>query len=123
MEKVNGISVSLRSSPAVARAPGTFSLTLVVRNLSGKAVTYNLDSGQAYEFIAFQKGAREVWRWSEGMMFTQAINPVTIQPDGSETFKVAWNTGPAAPGLYTIQGYFLGLPDVRPALSVEITAR
>jgi Intracellular proteinase inhibitor len=121
VEKVNGISVSLRSEPAVTNPGGTFSLTLVIRNLSGKAATYDLKNGQLYDFIAFQKGGGEVWRWSQGVMFTQALNPVTLEPGASEVYKVAWNTGSTAPGLYTIQGYFTGLPDVRPAVSVEIT--
>jgi hypothetical protein len=113
VEKVNGISVSLRSEPAVTAPGGTFALTLVVRNLSGKAVTY--------DFLTFRKGGEEIWRWSRGVLFTQALNPVTIEPGGSEVYKVAWNTGSTGTGLYTIQGFFMGLPDVRPAVSVEIT--
>jgi hypothetical protein len=121
VEKVNGISVSLRSEPAVTAPGGTFALTLVVRNLSGKAVTYDLKSGQTYDFLTFRKGGEEIWRWSRGVLFTQALNPVTIEPGGSEVYKVAWNTGSTGTGLYTIQGFFMGLPDVRPAVSVEIT--
>lgn len=120
VQKVGGISVSLRSQPAVAAPGASFALTLVVRNLSGKTATYKLPTGQEYEFIAFATGGDEVWRWSKGMFFTQAIEPVTLAPGDSKIYKVAWDTGSTAAGLYSIQGFFLGLPDVRPTVSVEI---
>jgi hypothetical protein len=119
-QKVNGISVTLRSQPAVATPGSSFALTLVVRNLSGKSVTYDLPTGQEYEFIAFAVGGDEVWRWSKGMFFTQAVEAVTLAPGDSKVYKVAWNTGSTPEGLYRIQGSFLGLPHVRPAVSVEI---
>ena len=120
IEKVGGISVSLRSDPAVTPRGGTFSITLTVRNLSGKKVEYTSPSGQTYEFLAFDKGGQEVWRWSKGMMFIQVVSAVILEPGASKTFKVAWDSA-AAPGLYTIQGYLLGLGNVRPSVSVEIT--
>ena len=119
--KSGGISVSLRSDPAVTRAGGTFSLTLVVRNLSGKPFSWTSTSGQTYEFLAFDTAGNEVWRWSRGMAFIQIVTQITIAPSDSEVYKVAWNTAGAAAGLYTIQGYFLGLPTLRPSVSVQIT--
>jgi hypothetical protein len=121
VQKVGGISVSVTCEPAVTPAGGTFALTLAVRNLSGRRISYTLPSGQTYEFLAFERGGGEVWQWSKNMVFIQTVNQVVLEPDQSEVYKVAWNTGSTAPGLYTIQGYFLGLPDVRPAVSVEIT--
>jgi hypothetical protein len=141
--KSGGISVSLRSDPAVSArlltndlstvepAPmyistpesasgGTFSLTLVVRNLSGKPFSWTSPSGQTYEFLAFDKAGNEVWRWSKGRVFIQIVTQITINPGDSKVYKVAWNTGGTAAGLYAIQGYFLGLPSLRPSVSVEI---
>lgn len=119
--KSGGISVSLRSDPAVTGPGGTFSLTLVVRNLSSKPFSWTSPSGQTYEFLAFDKGGSEVWRWSEGKVFIQIVTQVTIAPSETKVYKVAWNTAGTAAGLYTIQGYFLGLPTLRPSVSVEIT--
>jgi hypothetical protein len=121
VQKASGFSVTLRSEPAVGPTGGTFSLTLTVRNLSGKPASFTLPSGQTYEFAAFTRGGDEVWRWSKGMMFTQALAPVTFAPGDSQVYKVAWNTGTTPSGLYSIQGYFLGLPDIKPTVSVEIT--
>jgi len=122
VQKVNGISVTLRAQPAVAKQGGTFDLTLTVRNLSGKPVTYTLPTGQTYEFIASTKGGGDVWRWSQGKFFTEAVNTIALAPGASKDFKVAWDLGTTAAGLYTIQGFFLGLPGVRPTVSVEVTA-
>ena len=118
--KSNGISVSLRSDPAVTGPGGTFALTLVVRNLSGKPFSWTSPSGQTYEFLAFDKAGNEVWRWSKGMVFIQIVTQITINPGDSKVYKVAWNTAGTAAGLYSIQGWFLGLPSLRPSVSVEI---
>ncbi len=119
--KSGGISVSLRCDPSVTRPGGSFSLTLVVRNLSGRPFSWTSPSGQTYEFLAFDKGGSEAWRWSRGMAFIQIVTQVTIAPSESKVYKVAWNTAGTAAGLYTIQGYFLGLASLRPSVSVEIT--
>lgn len=120
VQKASGVSVTLRATPAVSAVGGTFSLTLNVRNLSGKAMTFDVPSGKMYDFVAYSKGGDEVWRYSEGMFYTQAISPVTIAPEESQVFKVAWNTGSTPTGLYSIQGWFEGLPETRPTVSVEI---
>lgn len=118
--KSGGISVSIRSDPAITGPGGSFSLTLVVRNLSGKPFSWTSPSGQTYEFLAFDKAGNEVWRWSKGMVFIQIVTQITINPGDSKVYKVAWNTAGMSAGLYTIQGYFLGLPSLRPSVSVEI---
>lgn len=121
VQKSDRISVTLRSEPASVASGGSFSLTLVVRNLSGKRAEYTLPTGQTFELVAFERGGAEVWKWSKGLFFLQAVNEVILEPGGSKTFKASWNSGSSKPGLYTVQGYFLGLPDVRPAVALEIT--
>jgi len=119
--KVGGFEVILRSDPSSANATGTFSLTLNVRNLSGKARSFTLQTGQAYDFVAFSHEGREVWRWSKGMFFTKAVNEMKFEPGDSKVFKVAWNTPVVEPGQYKLEGHFLGLPDVRPRIAIKVT--
>ncbi len=121
VEKVSGISVTLRSVPAVVPAGGTFSLTLTVRNLTGEKVDYELTSGQTFDFIAFDAGGNEVWRYSRGLSFIQILRTVEVPPGDSVSYKAAWETGSAQPGLFVMQGFFKGIDNVRPAVSVEIT--
>lgn len=120
VQRVGDVSVTLTTTPAVAFPGGTFALTLVVRNLSEKKLEYRLPTGQTYEFKAFVRHGEEVWRWSRGMYFIQKVNALVLEPGGSTVYKVAWNTGAEPPGLYTVQGCFLGLPGTLPAVSVEI---
>ena len=120
VSKAGGLSVTLRSTPAVAAAGATFSLTLDLRNLSGKTLTFDLPSSQEYEFLAFERGGEEVWRWSEGVLFAQARTKVLLAPGENVVYKVAWNAADVPEGLYTVQGYFLGLPGTAPAVTVEI---
>jgi len=119
--KVHGFEVILRSDPSSANATGTFSLTLNVRNLSGKARSFTLQTGQAYDFAAFSLERGEVWRWSKGMFFTQAVSEMNFEPGDSKVFKVAWNTPVVEPGQYKLEGYFVGLPDVRPRVAIKVT--
>lgn len=116
-----GVSVTLRVKPASTGAGGSFSLTLDVRNVSGEPRAFTLPSSQAFEFIAFVAKGPEVWRWSEGMAFAQAIQQETLEPGENRVFKAAWPTDAASPGQYLIQGYFTGLPDAVPGVEVEIT--
>ena len=57
------------------------------------------------------------------MVFIQIVTRITINPGDSKVYKVGWNTDGTAAGLYAIQGWFLGLPSLRPSVSVEIKPR
>lgn len=121
VQKDQGFSVTLRSQPEVARPGGEFSLTLTVRNLSGEKRDFVLPDARTYEFKAFARGGDQVWSSGQGSVSAQVITTVSFQPDDSRVYKLAWDTTGRATGDYTVQGYFLGLPDVRPSVPVVIT--
>lgn len=121
VKKSEGIQVSLRCEPRVVGAGAVFSLTLDVCNLSGSSRTFNLPSGEAYDFVAFAANGSEAWRWSKGVFFTQAVTPVTLAPDESRVFKVAWDPSGRPAGKYRVEGYFLGMDGLRPAVEVEVS--
>jgi hypothetical protein len=121
VRKGEGIRVSLSCQPRVAKPGAVFSLTLEVRNLSGAARTFDLPSSKAYEFVAYDIGGSPAWRWSKGVFFTQALTPVTIAPDESKSFKVAWDPAGLAAGKYRVEGYFLGVEGLKPAVDVEVS--
>ncbi len=62
-----------------------------------------------------------MWRWSKGMFFTQAVNEMKFEPGDSKVFKVAWTAPGVTQGRYEVEGYFIGLPDVRPRIAVKVT--
>lgn len=64
--------------------------TLVVENASHDPVSVTFrDSGGA-DFAVLTAGGEEVWRWSDGHMFAQALRPATFAPGESATFEAEW---------------------------------
>ncbi len=47
-------------------------------------------SGQTHEFTVVDSLGREVWRWSEGRMFTQAFTNRLVEPLASVSWQGAW---------------------------------
>lgn len=121
VQKDQGFSVTLRSQPEQVGPGGEFSLTLTVRNLSGKPREFVIPTAQEYEFRAFVRGGNEVWRYGRGAVFAQVVTTVGFQPGDDQVFKLGWSTQGVPPGEYTVDGYFMGLPEVRPAVPVAIT--
>ena len=120
--KQDDLTVSLTANPRVLESGKGLPLTLSIRNLSKKPRTFDLTSGQTYEFIAYEKNRDEVWRWSSGMMFIQIMRSETIEAGGNKVYRVSWPTAGIKPGAYTVNGYFLGLPDLKPGVEIEIKA-
>jgi len=120
--KQDDFSVSLTANQRVLESGKGLPLTLSVRNLSKKPRSFDLTSGQTYEFIAYEKNGDEVWRWSSGMMFIQVMRSETIEAGGNKIYRVSWPTGDIKAGIYTVKGYFLGLPDLKPGVDIEIKA-
>ncbi len=119
VQEERGVSVALRSRPTAVPTGESFSLTLVLHNVSGETRRFELRSAQTYEFEAFSDG-EEIWRWSRGMMFAQSLTEVILRPGESRSFEGIWPTGAEAPGEYRVRGYFLGLPGARPVVTVRV---
>jgi hypothetical protein len=76
--------------------------TLVVENGSHEAVSVTFrDSGEA-DFAVVTDDGEEVWRWSEGRMFAQALQPAEFAPGESAVFEAEWPS--PEPGDYTAVG-------------------
>ena len=100
-----GISIPTSHTPAVRTASNTYAgvrigdlseeltvneksgrllLKLTVRNESTEAYTVAHLTGQNYDFALLDAKGREIWRWSDGMAFTQALQTYTLAPGASE---------------------------------------
>ncbi|MGH7483032.1 MAG: BsuPI-related putative proteinase inhibitor [Longimicrobiales bacterium] len=78
-------------------------LTLSVTNASGSAVELDFRSGQRYDFVVRTMAGAEVWRWSEGRMFTQALGRETLAPGETLTYSATWHAGDRA-GAFMAEG-------------------
>lgn len=114
-------SVTLVAEPRSAAAGKGFSLTLSIRNLSDKSRSFELSSGQAFDFLTFNSEGAQVWRWSDGMMFTQALGTDTIEAGGVKDFKASWDASGMSAGKYSVEGYYLGLKNIKPRVPVTVS--
>lgn len=86
---------------SVTPGKASLELTLDVVNEGTEPVELTFRSGRRADFVALDDG-KEVWRWSEGRMFTQALDEATLQPGESVSFDGSWDD--PDPGEYLVRG-------------------
>ncbi len=64
---------------------------LDVRNNTARMVELQFASGQTHEFVVQDASGKEVWRWSEGRMFTQAMQNKLVKGKELATFTENWD--------------------------------
>ena len=71
----------------VQKKSGRLLMELRVSNGSDVPYTVEHRNGQVYEFLVLDKRGRVLWRWSEGMGFTQALTSTTVEAHGEAVYK------------------------------------
>jgi hypothetical protein len=80
--------------PAIAitkRADGAVSVVLHVANAGKKNVELAFPSGQTHDVAVLDEQGREVWRWSEGKLFTQSFQTKMLGSGDTVTFDESWS--------------------------------
>lgn len=72
---------------------------LHITNSSPKRVELRFPNGQTHDVAVFDAQGREVWRWSRGRMFTQAMQNKILGASDTLTFSESWR--PERAGAYT----------------------
>jgi hypothetical protein len=70
-----------------------------VTNSSAKRVELRFPSGQTHDLVVLDTQGREVWRWSQGRMFTQSMQNKILGVSDTLTFTETWH--PDHAGTYT----------------------
>jgi hypothetical protein len=65
---------------------------LKVVNNTKKMVEIHFPDGQTHDFIVKDSADKEIWRWSEGRMFTQAMRSKTLKGKDETVFEESWET-------------------------------
>jgi len=65
-----------------------------VRNAGGTRIEVNFPSGQTHEVIVLDTLGHEVWRWSNGRMFTQVLQNKVLRSDDTLAFGERWKNAP-----------------------------
>ncbi len=63
---------------------------LKVVNNTKKMVEIHFPDGQTHDFVVSDSTGKEVWRWSEGRMFTQAMRSKTLKGKDGTVFEETW---------------------------------
>jgi len=66
-------------------------LSLHVTNNDRKRVELQFPSGQTHDFVVLDASGAEVWRWSSGRLFTQALQNRVLEPHESTAFSETWD--------------------------------
>ena len=76
------------------------SFALELTNNKDKLTEVRFANGRTHEFIVLDEQNREVWRWSAGRLFTQALQTKQLQKGEAIRYTAHWDT--AAPGKYRV---------------------
>jgi hypothetical protein len=69
----------------------TLHFSLHVTNNTTKMLELRFPDGQTHDFVVKDFAGKEVWRWSEGRMFTSAMRSQTLNGKGETVFEESWN--------------------------------
>src|ERR1700682_242674 len=65
--------------------------SLRVTNNTSKMLELRFTDGQTHDFVVKDFAGKEVWKWSEGRMFTSAMRSETLKGKGQTTFEESWS--------------------------------
>lgn len=65
-----------------------------VTNTGEKKLEVNFPSGQTHELVVLDTLGREVWRWSAGRMFTQALQNKVLRTSDALAYAGRWRDAP-----------------------------
>lgn len=77
---------------------------LQVTNTTSETVDLEYRSGQSFDFVVLDETGSEVWRWSEGRMFTQALRHESLGPGETITHSALWSAEDRPAGAYAVVG-------------------
>jgi len=66
-------------------------VSLRVTNVGDHAVEIDFPSGKTHDVVILDSTGHEVWRWSEGRMFTQAVRNTLLGANETVTYEETWN--------------------------------
>ena len=108
--------MTLESEVTATPAGDAVAFELVVHNAGDDPVEVTFRSGLDADFAVLDDG--EVWRASEGRMFTQALRPETFEPGAERTYRGEWPD--PEPGEYEVVATLAVTED---AVEKEVEAR
>lgn len=86
----------IESSLEVSAAdPRAVRFAFRVTNAGGGKVEMTFPSGQTHDVVVLDSLGREVWRWSDGRMFTQLLQNKVLRNADTLAYDERWSDAPA----------------------------
>jgi hypothetical protein len=82
--------VKMSSSLDIAVDHDGVQFTVVVTNDGPRRVELTFPSGQTHDVVVYDAAGSEVWRWSVGQMFTQALQDKSLDANESLHYTMRW---------------------------------
>lgn len=92
VRKPGNTAQSLTSALNVS-VKGKVQLAFTVTNGTARAVELNFPTGHTHDFVVTDTAGRELWKWSEGRLFTQAMQNKVIDRGSTVAYEAGWNPG------------------------------
>ena len=86
----HGTSGPLVASSLDVAVSDKVEFALHVTNNAQKRLELTFPSGQNYDVAVLDSIGREVWRWSSGRMFTQALQNHVLEANETLSYEAAW---------------------------------
>ncbi|MDQ1329264.1 MAG: Protease complex subunit PrcB family protein [Candidatus Poribacteria bacterium] len=89
---MNDVLAILSTDKKIYKVGEEIEMTIVLHNRTDEPVNLTFNSGKNYDFIVKKLPEnKEVWRWSEGKFFTEALMSMMLDPGERKTFVFKWN--------------------------------
>jgi len=89
---MNDVIATLSANKRTYSVGEEIEMTLVLQNRSDESVNLGFNDGQTYDFIVKKLPEdKEVWRWSEGKFFTEALWFMKLDPYERKTYVFKWD--------------------------------
>lgn len=66
-----------------------------VTNNAAKRVELTFPNGHTHEIVVLDDAGKEVWRWSEGRIFTQALQNKILETSETLSYEASWSPASA----------------------------
>ncbi len=99
-------------------------LRLTLRNPTERQVTLSFSSGRTHDAVVLGADGSELWRWSDGRMFPQALSELQLAPGSESSFELICDPSergeaPLPPGRYRATGVIPAFAEELRSLVIE----